>query len=129
MPVPTEWTLTTEQYESLIKLARDGAAGDPDKLRLLEEWFRIIETANGVTRSYVKVRWQELDAPLPAGTDFPDTWPPEWERDIELVTRPVAKVDVEAVVNQNGIRPTNIMCTRDPAGILGWTELDYFFPT
>jgi hypothetical protein len=120
-------TLRQDQYESLISLARQGVESNPDDVRRLEEFLTDIETTNGITRSIVWVRWQELDAPLPAGTSFPDTWPPEWQRKIELITRPVARADVDRVITVHANNPLSIMCSRDPAGVLGWTAVDDFF--
>lgn len=125
--MPQSFTLTQEQYESLISLARQGVEGDVEKERQLDEWLRVIEKANGITRSIVWVQWQEADSPLPAGTRFPETWPPELRRKIELVSRPVARADVDAVITQHAKSPVNILVTRDPAGVLGYQTLDQFF--
>lgn len=121
-----DFTLTQEQYESLIALARIGAAAE-DKVTQLEEWLKLIESANGVTRSIVVVKWQELGQPLPTGTSFPDVWPPQLTAKIELVTRPVARVDVENVLSAKAINPTNVLVTRDPNGLVGLQTLDNFF--
>lgn len=124
------FTLTQEEYEALISLARQGAELiSQDKVRSLEAFLKNIETNNNITRSLVVVKWQEQDAQLPPGTTFPDNWPPELTETIELVTRPVAKVDVEAVIAQKAKNPTNILVTRDPAGITGLTPIDDFFIT
>ena len=123
-----QFTLEQEQYEALISLARDGAATQsPDKVRQLEEFLLLIERQNGITRSIVWVQWQEVDSPLPPGTDFPDKWPPEQRKKIELVTRPVARVDVDQVIAQFARKPENILVTKDPAGIIGYTPIDDFF--
>lgn len=119
--------LSQEQYEALISLARTGAATDPNKQRQLESWLRLIEKANGVTRDLVVVLWQELDAPLPPGTFFPTQWPPELKRTVELVTRPVARADIDKVLEVHARNPLAVMCTKDPAGILGLTPIDDFF--
>jgi hypothetical protein len=124
-----DFTLTQEEYESLIKLARVGVGNSAKRLTELEQWLRLIEVKNGVTRSFVLVQWQELDSPLPAGTRFPTVWPPQLRKPIELISRPVARVDVEAVVAQYGNTPVDILVTRDPAGLVGWQTLDQFFLT
>lgn len=122
------FTLNQEQYEALVALARKGLpASDADAKRRLDGWLRIIETQNGVTRDLVVVLWQESGIPLPAGSFFPTRWPPELKYTIELVTRPVARVDVDAVIAARAKQPTSIMCTRDPEGILGLTPIDAFF--
>ena len=122
------FTLTQQQYESLVALAREGASVS-GKTRSLEAFLKLIEKDNGITRSFVLVRWQELDAPLPTGTFFPTRWPPELQRTIEFVTRPVARADVDAMLATHATNPTSVMCTRDPAGIVGFQTLDAFFVT
>jgi len=125
-----QFTLTQEQYEALVVFAREGATQKgEERVRALEEWLRLIEKQNNVTRSFVLVQWQELSQPLPAGTFFPTKWPPELRRSIELVTRPVARADVDKVLAAYATSPTEVLCTRDPAGVLGWTPIDQFFVT
>ena len=124
-----DFTLNQEEYESLIKLARDGVGQNAKRLTELEQWLRLIEKKNGVTRSFVLVQWQELDTELPPGTRFPTVWPPSMRKAIELVTRPVARTDVDAVVAQYANTPTEILVTKDPADIVGWQTLDQFFIT
>ena len=126
--MPSSVTLTIEQYEALVFLARKGA-GTSDAKRVLENFLKDVDKTNGVTRYFLKARWQELGAALPKITSFPTTWPPELELDLERTDRPIAKVDVEEAVNKKASKPENIMVTRDPAGIAGWTKLDQFFIT
>jgi len=130
--VAQTFTLDQSQYEALIALAQEGTklsdgSVDPEKSRQLNTFLKLIEKANGVTRSIVWVQWQELDSPLPPGTNFPDKWPPELRRKIELVTRPVARVDVDALLVAYARNPETVLCSRDPAGILGYTPLESFF--
>jgi hypothetical protein len=121
-------TLNQEQYESLIALARKGLpALDLQAKRRLDEWLRLIETANGIQRDVVTVLWTEMDSPLPTGSFFPTNWPPTLKYTIELITRPVARVDVDEVLAVRAKKPTSVMCTRDPDGVLGLTPIDAFF--
>lgn len=124
-----DFTLTQEQYEALIFLARVGVEGDQGKQVELDRFLRNIEQTNGITRSFLWVQWQEVSAPLPAGTRFPEEWPEKLREAIELVTRPVARADVEAVLEANASEPVSVLVTKDPAGIVGWTTLDDFFIT
>ena len=125
-----QFILEQEEYEALISLGREGAAiKGPNHVRSFEEFLLLIERKNNITRSIVWVQWQELDTPLPPNTDFPDTWPPEQRKKIELITRPVARVDVDQVVAQFARQPENILVTKDPAGIIGYTPIDDFFIT
>jgi hypothetical protein len=124
-----DFTLKQEQYEALIFLARLGAGEDPQKLTQLDAFLKDIERSNGIVRSFLWVQWQELSAPLPQGTRFPDRWPPELRKAIELVSRPIAKADVEEVLDKFASEPTNVLVTRDPAALIGWTPIDDFFIT
>lgn len=124
-----EFSLSQEEYESLVALARAGAtaSGDPNKSRQLETWLRLIEARNGVTRDLVVVLWQELNAPLPPRAFFPTVWPPTLKYTVELTTRPVARADIDKVLEVRAKNPTSVLCTRDPEGILGLTPIDDFF--
>lgn len=119
--------LDQQQYEALIALAREGTAGDANKARQLEEFLKSIEAANNITRSILWVRWQEMDQPLPPATNFPDSWPPTQEYFIELISRLVAKTDVEAVLEARASKPTGVMVTPDPGARVGWTPVDDYF--
>jgi len=123
------FSLSQEEYEALIALARDGAraSGDPNKSRQLEIWLRLIEKNNGVKRDLVVVLWQEMNAPLPPGTFFPTVWPPTLKRTVELTTRLVCRADIDKVLEVHAKNPTSVMCTRDPEGVLGLTPIDQFF--
>jgi hypothetical protein len=125
------FTLTQEQYEALVALARKGAASDREdpagKVNQLETYLRYIETQNGITRYFLWVQWQEADQPLPPKTKFPTSWPPSMRKSIEFISRPICKADVMLVVDQNASNPVTILVTRDPGATLGWTPIDEFF--
>lgn len=85
-------TITFQEYESLVYLAREGArltgfldaaatdprlrylvevarryvGNDSNKARSLEAFLKIIEGNNSIVRYYLMVRWQELGEPLPS---------------------------------------------------------------
>lgn len=125
-------SLQQSEYETLIEFARQGTLNadgtvNQDKAAGLNAWLRLIEEKNGVVRSFVWVQWQELDAPLPAGTNFPTKWPPSMRFSITLVSRAISKADVMALVNVKAKNPTSILVTKDPAALVGWAELDEFF--
>lgn len=126
MPFPL--ALNQQDYEALIALARKGAA-TPDEVRRLDTFLRSIEKANGVNRYGLWVQWQEQDQPLPPTTRFPETWPPDLRFYVELISRPIARVDVEAVLKQKARKPANVLVTKDPGALVGWSELDSFFIT
>lgn len=126
MPFPLQ--LLQQDYEALIALARKGAAV-PDEQRRLDEFLRRIEKDNGITRYGLWVQWQEQDQPLPPATRFPEKWPPEMRFYLELISRPVARTDVAAVLKQKARRPTNVLVTKDPGAVVGWATLEQFFIT
>lgn len=119
-------TVTLEEYEALITLARAGAT-TPEKQRALETWLKYIEKRSNIVRSILWVQWQEADTPLPPNTAFPEKWPPEMRHLIQLMTRPISKLDVEVVLRQKARKPVTVLVTPDPAGVLGWTPLEDFF--
>lgn len=128
----TTFTLSTEEYEALVALAREGTKdvnGSPihDKAVVLNDFLVSLEKKNGITRDILWVQWQELDEPLPPGTRFPERWPPEKRILLEYVTRRISRADVEEVLNANAKNPTSVLVTRDPGALFGWMELDAFF--
>lgn len=130
MPFPL--SLSQQEYESLIALARDGTRDDDgnvdqNKAVQLDAWLKLIEENNGIERDLVWIQWQESDQPLPPTTNFPDVWPPEMRFYLELVTRRICRADVDAVIEAKASMPVNILVTRDPAARVGWTELESFF--
>lgn len=124
--------LEQPEYETLIAFARQGTLNadgtvNQDRAHGLDAWLRLIEQKNGIKRSLVWVQWQEQDAPLPAGTNFPKKWPPEMRHPLVLISRPVARADVEQLLSVRAKNPTSVLVTQDPAAVVGWTELDAFF--
>lgn len=119
-------TLDQEQYLALVSLARAGS-DTPAKRRVLDSFLKSIEEANQQKRYLLLVQWQELNAPLPPTADFPFVWPPELRATLERTDRPIASSDVMKVVNDRAKEPTNILVTRDPGGLVGWTKIEDFF--
>jgi hypothetical protein len=119
-------TLEQEQYEALIALARAGAS-TPDEARNLDYFLQQIETANNIRRYRLWVQWQEADQPLPPTTQFPYKWPPEMRHYIELLTRPITKEDVQAVLKAKARKPVGVLVTPDVGGVLGWTKPEDYF--
>lgn len=120
-------SLTEEEYLALVSLARKGTT--PEGSRGLEVFLKDVDRKNDITRYTLLVQWQELDSPLPPNTRFPAVWPPEMRAFIEQTTRPVSRQDVEKLVADRATSATNIMVTRDVAGLAGWQKLDFAFPT
>lgn len=118
--------LTLEQYEALIALARRGATTNDDQHHL-NTFLKSIEQSNGIVRYSLWIQWQEMSQPLPPSTKFPSVWPPNMRFFLENITRPIAKTDVLTVVANKANKPTNILVTPDPTGLVGWTPVDLYF--
>jgi hypothetical protein len=126
------FTLTQQQYEALIEFARRGTRDDDgvvdlEESRKLDEFLKFIEAANDITRDGVWIRWQELNQPLPPGTNFPNEWPPTQQYWLEFIGRRVSRADVDAAVENQATTPYNVMVTKDPGARVGWTPVDDFF--
>lgn len=119
-------SLSVEQFEALTALARRGVSAEGE-IHALEDFIRAIEKDNDIIRYSLLIQWQEANQPLPPSTDFPKVWPPEMRARIDLVTRPIARADVEALLKAKANQPVNVLVTKDPAGIVGWTKLESFF--
>lgn len=137
----TTFTLTSEEYEALVFLARsaltatscDGAVVARQETHAehvrLEQFLAGIERKNGVTRDTVVAQWTELGATPPPGTEFPHAWPPSQQLTLTYLHRKVCRADVEAAVAKKATKPSDILVTKDPGGLNGWTSLDEFFGT
>jgi|SRR6478735_637540 len=130
MPFPI--SLSQEEYEALVELARHGTMDDKgcvivEKARSLTAYLTMLEKKSGIVRYAVWVQWQEADSPLPPGTDFPRSWPPEMREYLALTSRPIAKTDVIAMLKNRARRPVTVLVTKDPGATVGWTDLDLFF--
>lgn len=129
--MPT-FSLSQEQYEALLALAQRGTL-NPDgtvnqqQAIVLDAFLVDIEKANGITRYSLWVRWQDPNAPLPPGTNFPSVWPPYLQTFIQFISRPISKTDVMDFVKQKAPKAVNIMVTPDPAGLLGWSKVEEYF--
>jgi len=122
----SEVTLTKEQYEALVFLARKGVVSVEAK-HALDAFLRDIDRGNGIVRYTLRIRWQEAHKPLPPAVSFPREWPPVQESALERIDRPIAKVDVLEEVNKKASNPVGILVTKDVAGVVGWAKLDDFF--
>lgn len=119
-------TLSQQDYESLIALARKGATS-VGEVRALDAFLKSIETKNNITRHGLWIQWQEVGKQVPITASFPTSWPPELRFYLELLSRPIAKSDVVAVLAKKAIKPLNVLVTPDPAGIVGWTTMESYF--
>jgi hypothetical protein len=118
--------LSEEEYAALRGLAFAGVPTG-DKTRQLAVFFRDIEKREGYSVYSILVRWQELNAPLPPGTNFPEVWPPVWESRVDVMGRPVALADVNAMLKAKATNPELVLVTTDLGGTAGWTKTADFF--
>jgi hypothetical protein len=130
MPFPI--SLGQEEYEALVALARRGTLDshgqvNADEARKLNSYLVMLEKKSGITRYALWVQWQEQDAPLPPGVNFPSSWPPKMREYLALTSRPIMRTDVITVLKNRALNPTNILVTKDPGATVGWTELNAFF--
>ena len=121
------FSLTEEQYEALIALARRGAT-TAAQTRSLESFLGLIESQNGIVRHKLWIQWQEADSELPASAKFPEKWPPELRHYVELISRPITKDDVAEVLRLYARKPVTVLVSPDPAALVGWTTVESFFP-
>jgi len=119
--------ITSEQYAALVALARKGAGADTDQMDLLDQFLLDIEAANDMVRYTLHVRWSETGGALPVQRNFPVNWPPTLEGTIERMDQPILKQDVADYVKSKSRAAYGIMVTRDPAKLVGWTELEVYF--
>lgn len=117
--------LTNEEYAALVALSRKGCA-NADQTLGLERYLSTIEEREGLRRYLLWVQWQEVGIGLPLGTRFPDKWPPELRYLIERLDRPIAKSDVVAALALRAKKPLEVLVTPDPAGLVGWAQLDAY---
>ena len=130
MPFPI--SLNQEEYEALVSLARKGITNadgqiDVEKSRQLETFLQGLEKQSGISRYALWVQWQNAREPLPPNTDFPEKWPPELRAYIALTSRPIARADVDKLLSARASNPVNVLVTKDPAALVGWTDVDAYF--
>lgn len=119
-------TMTDEQYEQLVGLARRGMDAN-DGQRSLNDFLVTIEESNDIVRYLLWVRWQEVGQVHPVNKPFPDGWPPTQQVKIERLSTPVSRADVEVAVADRGVNPVGILVSEDPGGQLGWSTIDQYF--
>ena len=110
---------------ALAELSIKGAE-DESGTRKIDKFLRDIEARNSVIRSTLLVQYQELDV-APPTEEFPRSWPPSLRIAMTQYDRVINKADVLKRVNATASRPTNILVTKDPLGIVGWAKLEDYF--
>jgi hypothetical protein len=110
-------TLTRTQYETLLAAAR---LGNPQAAAQLQQ---TIDAANGITRYFLYVRWQNVGGAPPPRIELGKGWPPDQTYQLEMERR-IARLDVDEVLRANAINPVSIMVTPDREGVVGWTLID-----
>jgi hypothetical protein len=112
-------SISRDKYEALLDFAFDRRT-DRDELVALQ---KSIDTANGVRRFLLVIRWMERGGKTPSRIEIGKGWPPTQTFTLQL-DRPISRTDVDNVLStqaKNAVYPT---VTNDELGEVGWTELD-----
>ena len=119
--------LDVHEYESLVRLAREGVGASSGDALQFDRFLARIESRNDIRRSLLWVLWAERGEALPEGTRFPDVWPDSQRARLEQLFRPIARADVGRLLDSRARSPVRVVVTPDPAARRGWTPLDTFF--
>jgi len=112
-------TITRAQYDSLLAAANGDTQVDVEGLQ------KLIDDANGITRYFLYIRWQDLGGQPPTRIELGDgvNWPANQEFGLSQET-PISREDVDIVLQTQATNPVDAMVTSDRNGIVGWTLLD-----
>lgn len=119
-------TVTDDEWNQLVGLAQQSLSGE--SLRELASQLIEIERRNEIRRYQLLVRWTEVGVPLPASTTFPTTWPASYQAVLRKINVPITRAEVEQCVSDRARHAVGaVLVTDDPAGIIGWSDLDTYF--
>lgn len=112
-------TLTRSQYESLL------AALDGDEQIDTAALRAAIDSANGIQRFLLRIRWYETGgaASVPFSIQDGGNWPPRQTFTLRQ-DRAISREDVDDVVRAQATNPVGVQVTPDPNGVVGWEDLD-----
>lgn len=113
--------LTRPQYDALMNAALAGDVAEVQRLR------DIIDKANAVKRYYLSIRWQDVGGRPPPRIRLSEGWPRDQTYLLEL-DRPIARADVDSILEQQASNPVTVMVTPDRNGVVGWSLLEDYFP-
>ncbi len=113
-------TLTRAQYDALIAA---GLAGDSDEIKRLQA---LIDEANGINRYRLFIRWEDVGGIAPPTIELGKGWPPTQMFLLEKADLPIAREDVDVVVETQANNAVNVQVTPDVNGVVGWTLVDDF---
>lgn len=116
MPV----TVSDLDWESLVGAILKDETGD------LSSLLDRVDADNSLTRYYLYVKWLDGAAPRPGPQQPIEDWPP-WVFEWFVSYSPFTRDWVEEFVASQTSNPIYILVTDDPAGKVGWYELDKFF--
>lgn len=112
-------SMSQDQYQALLDFAFDRRS-DTDALTNLQ---RVVDTANGVQRFFLYIRWMDRGGSPPSRIEIGRGWPSAQEFKLRL-DRPITREDVNDVLNKQAKNPVYPTVTSDENGVVGWTELD-----
>jgi hypothetical protein len=112
-------SMSRDQYELLLQYAEGTRTSDT----VLTDLKKKIDTANGVKRFFLLIRWMESGGAPPTRIEIGLGWPPTQQFELRM-DRAISRDDVDIVLRTQATRPVSPVVTTDPGGTLGWTELD-----
>lgn len=114
-------SMSRDQYDLLLQYAF--AVLEPDAV--LADLQRKLDQANGVKRYALLIRWMESGGQPPTRIEIQNgtNWPPTQQFTLKM-DRAISRADVDDVLRTQATRPSYVTVTSDPAGVVGWTELE-----
>jgi len=117
-------TLSTDDFTTLAAWAENyGLASDA--YAAIRAMVERIETANGMVRRFLMVRWRDATAPH-SGVAFAD-WPPQYTTTLLRYDTPWTYEEVMAAVDARTSQPVGVEVTEDRTGTVGWYDITTFF--
>lgn len=115
-------SMTQNQYDTLLAVAFGTETLDHAALLALR---KDIDTANGITRYFLYILWQDLGQSPIRKIEIGLPWPAGQKFALEMF-RPITLDDVTAVLADNAIEPVSVLLTRDREGIVGLIPLESY---
>ncbi len=119
--------VSEDEYEYLLYLAKAGVehltTADPQAGSALLVLQQAVDRRNGITRDKLLVRWQSVPVGMPSG-GAPAQYPAFKTITLENYQRKLTRDDVNEALRGESTTPALVHVTKDPLGLVGWTELD-----
>jgi hypothetical protein len=112
-------SMSRANYETLLTAALAGNAAAANEVST------VVDRENSIRRYVLHVRWINVGGQGPSRVELGRGWPPESTYVIRAES-PISRLQVDEVLAQNATNPISVMVTRDPNGVVGWTEVDVY---